>query len=59
VVVTDHVWESLEMEKKTLEGTANLVVLQTKKPEAFLPECAWCCGGAANQVRSVADSYGF
>ena len=33
VVLTDYVWESLEVEKKTLEGLADLVSLQTKKTE--------------------------
>ena len=42
VVLTDYVWESLDVEKKTLEGIANLVALQTKKPEEFLAEAADC-----------------
>jgi D-3-phosphoglycerate dehydrogenase len=42
VVLTDYVWESLEVEKKTLEGLADLVPLKTKKPEEFLPEAADC-----------------
>src|SRR5436853_5072560 len=42
VVLTDYVWESLDVEKKTLEGIADLVALQTKKPEAFLAEAADC-----------------
>src|SRR5216684_4465348 len=33
VVITDYVWESLDVEKKTLAGLANLVALKTKKPE--------------------------
>ena len=36
VVLTDYVWESLEVEKNTLAGLAELVPLQTKKPEEFL-----------------------
>jgi D-3-phosphoglycerate dehydrogenase len=42
VVLTDYVWESLDVEKKTLEGLAELVPLQTKKPEEFLPQAADC-----------------
>ncbi len=42
VVLTDYVWESLEVEKKILAGLADLVPLQTKKPEEFLPQAADC-----------------
>lgn len=42
VVLTDYVWESLDVEKKTLEGLADLVALQTKNPEDFLAEAADC-----------------
>ena len=42
VVLTDYVWESLDVEKKTLEGIADLVALQTEKPEEFLAEAADC-----------------
>ena len=42
VVLTDYVWESLDVEKKTLAGLAELVPLQTKKPEDFLGEAADC-----------------
>src|SRR5256712_3659015 len=42
VVLTDYVWESLDVEKKTLEGLASLVALQTKQPEEFLPEAKDC-----------------
>ena len=42
VVLTDYVWESLDVEKKTLEGLADLVALKTKKPEEFLGEAADC-----------------
>jgi hypothetical protein len=38
VVLTDYVWESLEVEKKTLSGLAELVALQTKKPDEFIAE---------------------
>lgn len=42
VVLTDYVWESLEFEKKTFEGLADLVALQTKKPEEFLAQAEDC-----------------
>jgi len=42
VVITDYVWESLDVEKKTLQGLAELVALKTKKPEEFLPQAADC-----------------
>ena len=42
VVLTDYVWDSLEVEKKTLAGIADLVPLQTKKPDEFLAEAADC-----------------
>ena len=42
VVLTDYVWESLDVEKKTLAGLADLVALQTKKPEEFLVQAADC-----------------
>ena len=42
VVITDYVWESLDVEQKTLEGLADLVALKTKKPEEFLPQAADC-----------------
>src|SRR6266478_317812 len=42
VVLTDYVWGSLDVEKKTLEGLADLVALQTKKPEEFLAQAADC-----------------
>jgi D-3-phosphoglycerate dehydrogenase len=42
VVLTDYVWESLEVEKKLLAGLADLVPLQTKKPEDFLAQAADC-----------------
>ena len=42
VVLTDYVWESLDVEKKTLEGLADLVPLQTKKPEEFIAQAADC-----------------
>ena len=42
VVLTDYVWESLDVEQKTLEGLARLVALKTKTPAEFLPEAADC-----------------
>ncbi len=42
VVLTDYVWDSLEVEKRTLEGLAELVALKAKTPEEFLPEAADC-----------------
>src|SRR5437867_540090 len=42
VVLTDYVWESLDVEKKTVEGIADLVALQTEKPEEFAAEAADC-----------------
>lgn len=42
VVLTDYVWESLDVEKKILAGLADLVPIQTKKPEEFLPQAADC-----------------
>ena len=38
VVLTDYVWESLEVEKKTLAGLGELVALQTKTPAEFLAQ---------------------
>jgi D-3-phosphoglycerate dehydrogenase len=42
VVLTDYVWESLDVEHKTLDALADLVALKTKKPEEFLGEAADC-----------------
>lgn len=42
VVLTDYVWESLEIEKKILAGLADLVPMQTKKSEEFLSQAADC-----------------
>ncbi len=42
VVLTDYVWELLDVEKKTLDGLAELVPLKTKTPEEFLPYAADC-----------------
>lgn len=42
VVVTDYVWESLDVERNILAGLASLVPMQTKKPEDFLAQAADC-----------------
>ena len=42
VVLTDYVWESLDLEKKILAGLAELVPMQTKKPDEFLAQAADC-----------------
>jgi D-3-phosphoglycerate dehydrogenase len=42
VVISDYVWESLDVEKKTLGDLADLVALKTKKPEEFLGEAGDC-----------------
>jgi len=42
VVITDYVWESLAVEKKLLDGLADLVPLKTKKPEEFIAEASDC-----------------
>jgi D-3-phosphoglycerate dehydrogenase len=42
VVITDYVWESLDVEKKTLGELAELVAMKTKKPEEFLSQAADC-----------------
>jgi D-3-phosphoglycerate dehydrogenase len=42
VVLTDYVWDSLDVEKRTLEGLADLVPLKTKTPDEFLGEAADC-----------------
>jgi D-3-phosphoglycerate dehydrogenase / 2-oxoglutarate reductase len=42
VVITDYVWESLDVERKTLEDLAELVALKTKKPEEFLDAAEDC-----------------
>ena len=42
VVLTDYVWESLDVEKKILDGVGDLVPMQTRKPEEFLAQAADC-----------------
>lgn len=42
VVLTDYVWESLDVEREILGGLADLMPMQTKKPEEFLDAAADC-----------------
>jgi len=42
VVLTDYVWETLDVEKKTLAGLAELVALQTQTPGEFLSQAEDC-----------------
>ena len=42
VVLTDYVWESLDVEREILGGLADLIPMQTKKPEEFLDAAADC-----------------
>ena len=42
VVITDYVWESLDVERKTLGDLADLVPLKTRKPEEFLDAARDC-----------------
>jgi D-3-phosphoglycerate dehydrogenase / 2-oxoglutarate reductase len=42
VVLTDYVWESLDVENNTLAGIADLVALQTKTAAEFLTQAADC-----------------
>jgi D-3-phosphoglycerate dehydrogenase len=42
VVLTDYVWDSLDVEQQTLQDVASLVALQTKQPHEFLPEAQDC-----------------
>jgi D-3-phosphoglycerate dehydrogenase len=42
VVLTDYVWDSLEVERRTLADIAELVALQTKKPEEFIAQARDC-----------------
>jgi len=42
VVLTDYVWESLDVEKNTLGELADLVPLKTKRSEEFLPQAEDC-----------------
>ncbi|MEE9241157.1 MAG: C-terminal binding protein, partial [bacterium] len=42
VVLTDYVWDSLDVENEALKGLADLVPMQTKTPEEFLSEAGDC-----------------
>ncbi len=42
VVITDYVWESLDVEERTLKGLARIVALKTKKPDEFIGEAGDC-----------------
>lgn len=42
VVITDYVWESLDVERNLLDGLADLVPLKTKTPAEFVAEAADC-----------------
>jgi D-3-phosphoglycerate dehydrogenase len=42
VVLTDYVWESLDVERKLLDGLADLVALKTKQPDEFIDEAQDC-----------------
>lgn len=42
VVLTDYVWESVDLEREILQGLASLTPLQTKTPEDFIAQAADC-----------------
>src|SRR5258708_22184163 len=42
VVITDYVWESLDVERQTLRELAEIGALKTIKPEEFLSEAVAC-----------------
>jgi D-3-phosphoglycerate dehydrogenase len=42
VVLTDYVWESVDVERKILGADVDLVPLQTKKPDEFIAQAADC-----------------
>ena len=42
VVLTDYVWESLDVENEILGAVAEIVPLQVTDPEAFFPEAEDC-----------------
>jgi len=42
VVLTDYVWESLDVERRILGDLAELAPMQTKKPEEFIAAAADC-----------------
>jgi len=42
VVLTDYVWESVDVERKIIGDLGELIPLQTKKPEEFIAQAADC-----------------
>jgi len=42
VVLTDYVWDALDVEHATLDPVADLVALRTRTPAEFLPQAADC-----------------
>ncbi len=42
VVITDYVWDSLDVEHRTLDALANLVQMKTKRPEEFIDQARDC-----------------
>jgi D-3-phosphoglycerate dehydrogenase len=42
VVLTDYVWESVDVERKIIGDLGELLPLQTKKPEEFIAQAADC-----------------
>jgi D-3-phosphoglycerate dehydrogenase len=42
VVLTDYVWDSLQVEERTLQDVADLIALKTKTAEEFLPAAEDC-----------------
>src|SRR5262245_29012291 len=42
VVLTDYVWDSLDVERKILGDIAELAPMQTKKPDEFIAAAADC-----------------
>ena len=42
VVITDYVWDSLDVERNILRGLGELVALQTKKPADFVEQAGDC-----------------
>lgn len=42
VVISDYPWDSVDAERRILDGVADLVALQTRDPEEFLLQAADC-----------------
>jgi len=42
VVITDYVWDSLDVERRILGGLAELVPMKTKTPQEFIAEASGC-----------------